>query len=404
MSKQSIGHKRLISQCLSKLPTEVFACPLLNYENDKLNEDALMKIFVAAHLGKWETYNEIETNIRRSPHLRELLNLKSISGSQISRRINTLPTEHVQDLFMRVVSILNGITKDFKGISDDFGILKIVDSTHLKLPPELCDWAFITKGWNVVKMHTRIVVVSEDVYYPDKMVPSTGNVNDCETSDYLIEESEATYLTDRAYPNTKNLEKWLSQGILFLARITKSIKVVSLEEYEFKHPAIIRDSKVLISTSDIPVRLVEFTDEEGTLFRIMTSRWDLTGEQVMNLYRYRWKIETFFRWIKKHLKLVKVWSTDPQGMWNQMFLALTAYCLALIVYLETKTEMPFSEFLSSLRTFLFDKWKDFVGDVFRVKNRTSKGKQKSSRTNKKEIIHKGTVAIVKLPKKNKLSC
>jgi hypothetical protein len=401
MRKQSIGHKRLISQCLSKLPTEVFACPLLNYGNDKLNEDALMKIFVAAHLGKWENYKEIERNIRRSTHLRESLNLKSISGSQISRRINNLPTEHVQDLFIRVVSTLHGLTKDFKGIKDDYGILKIVDSTHLKLPPELCNWAFITKGWNVVKMHTRIVVVSEDVCYPDKIVPSTGNVNDCETSDYLIEESDATYIVDRAYPNTKNLEKWLDQGILFLGRITKSIKVVSLEEYEVNHSAIIRDSKVLISTSDIPVRLVEFTDEEGTLFRLMTTRWDLTVEQVMNLYRYRWTIETFFRWIKKHLKLVKVWSTNPQGMWNQMFLALTAYCLALIVYLETKTEMLLSEFLSSMRTFLFDKWKEFVGDVFREKSRTSKGKQKTSRTNKKEIVHKGNVAIVKLSKKKK---
>jgi len=67
---------------------------------------------------------------------------------------------------------------------------------HIRLPPEHCDWAFVTKGWNVVKMHTRIVVVSEDINYPDKIVPSTGNVGDVETQHLLVEEDDATYLID----------------------------------------------------------------------------------------------------------------------------------------------------------------------------------------------------------------
>ncbi|MCD8501493.1 MAG: hypothetical protein LRY71_07220 [Bacillaceae bacterium] len=64
MCKKSIGHKKLISQCLSLLPSEDFSDPLLNYGNDKLSAEALMKIFVAAHLGKWETYKDIEEKLR----------------------------------------------------------------------------------------------------------------------------------------------------------------------------------------------------------------------------------------------------------------------------------------------------------------------------------------------------
>ncbi|WP_067729098.1 hypothetical protein [Oceanobacillus damuensis] len=67
---------------------------------------------------------------------------------------------------------IHDLTKDYKGITLEIGQLKIIDSMHLKLPPELCDWTFATKGWNVVKMHTRLVVVLEDISYLDIIVPS----------------------------------------------------------------------------------------------------------------------------------------------------------------------------------------------------------------------------------------
>src|SRR5699024_11484929 len=120
-------------------------------------------------------------------------------------------------------------------------------------------------GWNVVKMHTRLVVVSEDVAYPDKIVPSTGNVADVETSDRLIEEDDATYLMDRGYPSVPNLMTWQEQEISFVVRVTKSIKVVPIEIYESNHPAILRDAKVHYSYADKPIRLVEFEDEEHRL-------------------------------------------------------------------------------------------------------------------------------------------
>lgn len=399
MNKKSIGHKKLISQCLSKLPTEEFSCPLLNYENDKLNVDALMKIFVAAHLDNWGSYVDIEEKLRANPDFCSSINLSSISGSQISRRINDLPTEWAQDLFLRVVQILQDLTKNFKGVSPEIGILKLIDSTHLKLPPGLCDWAYVTKGWNVVKMHTRLVVVSEDICYPDKILPSNGIVSDFESSDFLVEESEATYLMDRGYPSKENLQKWLGQDILFVARITKALRVFSQEEYEVSHPAIIRDAKVLFGKSNKPVRLVEFKDEEEKIYRLMTSRWDLTSEQIMDLYRYRWGIETFFRWVKQHLSLVKIWSTSPQGMWNQMFIALAAYGLAQMIQLETKTSKTLWAFLQLMRTYMFKPWGKFKKALFWKKSKTSRGRQKVPIPKKNETVFKGNVAMIKEKKK-----
>ena len=391
-----IGHKKLISQCLDLLPTEIYACPLLNYSNDKLSVEALMKTFIAANLDNWQSYEHMELMLDANQGVKKSLDLEEISGSQISRRINDLPTEWTQDLFLRVVSILQNLTQHDQGITKEIGRLNIIDSTHLKLPSELCDWAYVTKGWNVVKMHTRLVVVSENTCFPDKILPSTGNVSDFESSDDLIEESSATYLMDRGYPSRKNLKKWLEKGIFFVARITKSLQVKSLEEYHVDHPDILRDSKVLFSTSDTPVRLVEFTDDEGRLYRLMTTRWDLTSKQIMELYRYRWMIETFFKWVKQHLSLVKVWSTKPQGMWNQMFLSLAAYCLALIVQLKTKTKKTLWEFLLLMRVYMYQKWDDFVEKLFRKKSKTSRGRQKIPIEKKKKTAFQGNVAMIKV--------
>ena len=283
MSKKSIGHKKVICQCLSLLPTDEFACPLLNYNYDKLSVDSLLKIFVAAQIGKWESYADIEEKIRSDKKFRETLNLPSISGSQLSRRINELPTETTRKFYVKVINMLNDLTKDYKGINSKIGKLGIVDSTHLKLPPQLCDWAYVTKGWNVVKMHTRLVVVSDNVSFPDKILPSNGNVSDFESTDVLIEKADdVTYVMDHGYPSNDNLNDWLEQEIDFVVRLTKNFKFVARENYNITNPAVQRDCKVLVYPSKRPARLIEFVDDDGKLYRLLTTRFDLTADEIMD--------------------------------------------------------------------------------------------------------------------------
>ncbi|WP_093056318.1 IS4 family transposase [Salipaludibacillus aurantiacus] len=396
---KSIGHKALISQCLDLLPSKVYGCPLVNYGNDKLSAEALMKVFIAANLDNWQSYQHMELMLDANHALKKSLDLETMSGSQISRRINDLPTEWAQDLFLKVVSILQELTQKDHGITKKIGQLSIVDSTHLKLPSELCKWAYVSKEWHVVKMHTRVRVVSEDSCYPDKILPSTGNVSDFESSDELIEDLDTTYLMDRGYPSKQNLRTWLDQNLLFVARITQSLKVETIGEYSVDHPAIISDSKVLFNSSDKPVRLVVFKDDKDCLYRLMTSRWDLTSQEIMDLYRHRWKIETFFKWIKQHLSLVKIWSTKPQGVWNQMFLSLTAYCLALILKLKTGTNKTLWEFLLLMRVYMYDSWDTFTKKLFRKKSKTSRGRQKVPIEKKKDPQFQGSVAKVKVQKR-----
>ncbi|MGA9225983.1 MAG: IS4/IS5 family transposase, partial [Mesobacillus sp.] len=118
---QSIGREMLICQCLSLLPMEDFENRLIDYRNYKLSTKSLLKIFVSAQLDQWSSYSEMEEKLRAYPKLRDELNLKDISGSQLSRRINELPTEWVQKLFLKVVKKIQELTQSHKGISKEIG-------------------------------------------------------------------------------------------------------------------------------------------------------------------------------------------------------------------------------------------------------------------------------------------
>jgi|SRR5690625_5032533 len=108
----------------------------------------------------------------------------------------------------------------------------------------------------------------------------------------------------------------------------------------------------------------------------MTTRWDLSAEQIMELYRHRWMIEIFFKWVKQHLKLPRIWSTKPQGMCNQIFLALAAYGLALILQLKSRTKKTLWAFLRLMRAYMYKSYNEFLRELNRTKRKTSHGRKK----------------------------
>lgn len=388
-----MGREKLICQCLALLPTEEFDCPLIDY-GKKLTTKALLRIFVAAQLDQWSSYSHMEEKLRAHPELRQVLEIDKISGSQLSRRINDLKTESVQNVFQKVVNEIRILTKGYKGLSNDIGRLSIVDSTEIRLPENLCDWAYISKGHNSVKMHTRLIVVSKDIAFPDKILPSTGNVSDFESSDFLVEENDCTYVMDRGYPSKKNLTDWLAKDISFVTRITKNLVLYSLEEFTPTHPSIKRDAKVNFGVSYVPVRYIEFVDEKDRTYRILTTRFDLSDQQILEIYKNRWLIELFFKWIKGHLKLTKIWSTKPQGIWNQMFLALIAYGVSLIVKLQTKSKKTPWVFFRVMQTYLYLPGIKMLKELERETKKSS-GRQKVPIPIEKKKPLFGSIALVK---------
>ncbi|QOY35145.1 IS4 family transposase [Anaerobacillus isosaccharinicus] len=398
MNNDSISNQNVLSKCLSLLTFDSFSFAFLDWGVKKLTTPNLMRICVASQLGKWESYAEIEEQIRARKDSKTLFGVSEISGSQISRRMNSLPSTFAQRLFLMIAKKLHDATK-LKSGHPKFGKLHVIDGSSLHLGPTFGKWAYVTQNRNQVKFHTRLVVASPDEAFPDKVIPSTGNVDEREVVMELVTDPEATYLFDRGYVDYGKMDEWLDKGIFFAMRINDQNKANILETYDTTSEKVIYDARVVLGTKQTqmrnPVRLVEFKDEEGRLYRIVTNRWDLSADEVAELYRNRWVIELFFKWLKQHLRVVKLQSTKPQGIWNQIFFAMTAYCLALYVQIMEQTKKSTWRVLELLRIYSERSWETFWKVLHRKPQRASKGRKKSHLPRSPEMLNDGGVAYVK---------
>ncbi len=85
-------------------------------------------------------------------------------------------------------------------------------------------------------------------------------------------------------------------------------------------------------------RLLEVMDTKGNILRLITNRFDLSAEQISDLYRSRWAIELFFKWMKQHVKIKNFYGMSETAIHNQIYSAVIVYCLNVLIQLETKSK------------------------------------------------------------------
>ncbi|WP_158302259.1 IS4 family transposase [Paenibacillus mesophilus] len=403
----SVSDIPVIRQCLNQLPLQDFVVPFLDFRKQKLSTANLLKIFITAQLLKWDSLSTIENTIRSDEVYHAAFELDSISKSQLSRRINSLPTEIPQALFRAVVHRIQEHTRPIR--SKSHLPLAVVDSTSLRMPPLLGDWAYVTNKQNSVKVHARLMVVGPDVAYPDKIVPSTGNVSDYRGSDFLVVDSDALYVMDRGYVCYKRMEKWASsENIHFVIRLANHHFATILEERELpaEHPSITRDAIVRLgnqpkTTMKTPLRLIEFTDTQGRFYRLATTRLDLNAEEVMEVYRSRWLIELFFKWLKQHLKFAQLYSHQPDAVWNHIFLALVAYGLSYLIGLKSETPLSTWKIVGLLRIYALKPWTQWDAELHRKPSKRSEGRQKKDPPVPRKVMEVTGVCIQQPKKRNR---
>jgi len=370
----SIDQNLVFRQYLSLLPVTKLACPLMNYDEKKLTDFALVKAFIVGSLCKWDSHREIAENIRSNNSLQRELELQSISYSQISRRLIDINTEHLVDLLGQLTKCYWNLQRHAVGINTNVGIIRIIDGTYVKLPDSASNWTAISKVSSGIKLHIRIVVASSDSVFPEKMIASTGNIADSDAVNYLIDE-DALYVMDRGYAHKTKMGGWLQRNIQFLVRVRKTFHVETLKAYTPTHPNVIKNELVSIQKRPEILRYIEFKDSEGTTFHLITNRLDLSEEEILETYKNRWYIELFFKWIKQHLKLNHIFSQSPKGIWNQMYITLIAFSLTEIMRLIHQPKKSAWEFLRQMRVYLFRPLNKLLAS-FNRSLKKSKGRQK----------------------------
>lgn len=397
----SIPRNSVVENCLRLLDVHRYRHPFADHGAKKLLTGPTITLLVEAQIAKRMTLWDIEENLRKTQDLQELVQLQSIHGATVYRKIETLPTDVLRELAM---SIFERIHRHYSqcALSSKAGPLHIVDSTQIALPKVAGEWAYCSKDLNAVKVHVRLVMDAPGVTYPDKLVQSTAAVSDQTGALELVIDPDATYVLDRGYINYGHYYRWNEEGIRFVTRVKENSKLAIQNRRDVSgQERVDLDADVLVACKDGPtlrLRLVEYHDEQGRSYRVVTNRWDLDAAEVAQIYRWRWMIELFFKWMKQHLKLVKLYNHKPQAVWNQVWLAMIAYGLVELVKIQTGTKHTLWQILKRLRQYWLDSWDHFLACLTRRPSRTSKGrvqKKKRGRPRKYPKILKPAFIIAK---------
>lgn len=352
-----------------------------DHRSHKLVSPAAVKLHVLAQLLQLKSYDLITEQLRAHPELRQAVCMDSVSQAQMSRKTKALCTESLQYLFYQLIQQIQELTKKGSGISKSIGRLHLIDATDISLPTLLGSWARCGKRKTGVRLHTRVVVADPDTVFPDKIIASTVNVRESVVVMELMTDNDVTYVMDRGYEKCLHFERWITEGKRFVVRVRDLLKLHPVagteREIPTDSPNVIRDVDVLTNKTTVPIRLVEFTDEKGGHYRVVTSRWDLSAAEIAHIYKNRWLIELFFKWVKQHLNLIQLFGCHQDAVWNQLFLSLIAFAVSLLLKLKLQTNKTQWAVLKLLRTYAFHPWEEFLVALNREPTRTSKGRQKT---------------------------
>ena len=233
------------------------------------------------------------------------------------------------------------------------------DSTTIPLCLSVFWWAKFRKKKGGVKAH---VLYDLEAQVPAFYHITTASVYDSKAMPEIPYETGAYYVFDRGYNNFAELYRIKRMESFFVVRAKSNLQYRCVKGKRRLPKNILTDAEIELtvykSRKDYPenLRLVRYYDEEQDReFMFLANAMDLSAQQIADLYKNRWQIELFFKWLKQHLKIKKFWGTTENAVRIQISAAITAYCLVAIIQHDMQLKRSTYEVLQILSMSLTDK-------------------------------------------------
>jgi hypothetical protein len=228
-----------------------------------------------------------------------------------------------------------------------------IDATVIDLCLNIFWWGKFRKHKAAVKLHTMLDVKTN---IPTFIYVTSGAVHDINGLDVFPIESGSYYVMDKGYIDFGRLYRIHKSGAFYVTRAKDNLTFVRISSKQVnkscgvKCDQIIRlkNKKVSLAYPD-KIRRIKFYDSEIKMeFVFITNNFEIDAEEVAGLYKYRWKIELFFKWIKQHLKVKTFWGYSLNAVKIQVYIAMSTYLLVAIVKNQLKLKQTQYEILQIL--------------------------------------------------------
>lgn len=272
---------------------------------------------------------------------------------QMLSKANLLRDHHIFEEFaFHMVSIAQSkrITKEF----ELHGRFYAIDSTTIDLCMSVFRWAEFRSTKSGIKVHTQIDIATEiPVFYRI----TNAKVHDVNSMDWFTYEAFACYVFDRGYFDLARLYKINVFGAFFIIREKgkPAYEIVDGESILDGTDNVLKDQSIRFTKKEnlekypgTVRRIVYYAPELHRSFVYYTNNFFLSAKDIALLYKYRWQVELFFKWIKQHLQVKRFWGESENAVRIQTHIAIITYCLIAIIEHDLKIGRPIVEVMRIL--------------------------------------------------------
>jgi hypothetical protein len=238
--------------------------------------------------------------------------------------------------------------------------LYALDSTTIDLCLSLFPWAKFRQRKAAVKMHTLLDLHGN---IPTFIRVTSGDVHDVNILDEIMPEAGAFYVMDRAYIDFQRLFVFTLSSAFFVVRTKSNL----LLQRRYSHPVdkstgVLSDQTVILSSLESAtaypdtLRKVSYFDaDRNKRLKFLTNNFALPAQTIADIYKQRWQVELFFKWIKQHLRIKAFYGTSENAVKTQIWIAVSIYVLVAIVRKRLGLEASLYQILQILSVTLFEK-------------------------------------------------
>jgi IS4 transposase len=366
----------------------IFIEDFIQYLNDtrvdkytkKLKTIQLIELIANAQLNQQQGLRDISNSCNNNEFSQEI-QLESISASQLSRRLREMKPGIVQELFKKVIAQI-GVKLGSRNLEQGSGNFYIIDSSTISLCLSKYPWAEFRKTKSGIKLHLRLQFFNGNILPDHAIITPAKRADKTQMDDIVVTEKDALNVFDRGYLDYKRFDYYCENNIRFISRLKSNALVEVVEECDVKAESNLKKDQIVylgkdgVSKMEHPVRLIEVEDTEGKPVIIITNDFNLSAGEIGDIYRYRWKIELFFKWLKQHFHVKHFYGLSKQAVENQLFISLITYCLLMLLKLKTNFKGSLLTIKRLVNTCLLEPFSMFLKKLNRKPKHSSNGRRK----------------------------
>lgn len=338
------NHKLVFNKLIAEIGGSFLQKTISKYNSDfkthHFDTKSHLYALLYSNFNNCKSLRELQTQIAHNSKLKSIINVPSVS--QFSRKNASRDSGIFEDIFYYLVSKAKKQFGEYNLIKD-LPPLRIIDSSVIVTALKLAPLIKFDNEKSAMKISTLF-----NGEYPERVNIVKGNVNDRKCIDNMILDKDCIYVFDRGYYDYRWYDKLTDGGYRFVTRGIKNAIVMEENLIDSNLDKDIYDSEVILGSTPggnltfKSYREIMCFDENNEPITFITNIFDLSKEDIINIYKHRWEIELFFKWIKQNLRIKKFIGFNENAIKIQIFSALITYMLIYLFCKKQNSEVKYN--------------------------------------------------------------